>query len=139
MPLRQSFIVIFAASLLLVGCKQSLESKLGLSYAAPIVPDDVPSQFKPEPDTKLESWLDDGETHLDLKAHYLDAHRCGWEAAIWDWERYGDFKMQSEYDAYCYRADIASGTEALWIGYNDARRQIESKTGLPSTVAQDGG
>lgn len=124
---------------MVTGCQQSLEFKLGLSYSAPIVPDDVPSHFKPGPETKLEGWLDDGETHLDLKAHYLDAHRCGWDAAIWDWERYGEFKMQSKYDAYSYRADITSGTEALWIGYNEARDQIQLKVGRSSAAPQEGG
>ncbi len=110
-----------------IGCKPSIESELGLVYAPPAVPEDVPSRFKPEPDTKLESWLEDGETHLDLKAHYLDAHRCGWDAAIWDWEHYREFKMKTERDAYSYRADIPSGSSAVWIGFSDARHQIEAK------------
>src|SRR5690606_42151166 len=86
-------LALIIASWAAVGCKPSTESELGLIYKPPNVPADVPSRFKPEPDTKLEWWLDHGETHLDLKAHYLDAYRCGWEGAIWDWERYGEFKM----------------------------------------------
>ena len=126
--LRCCLLLLLVSCPIAIGCQPTTESRLGLVYTPPVVPDDVPSHFKPESDTKLESWLDDGETHLNLKAHYLDSHRCGWEAAIWDWDRYGEFKMKTERDAYSYRADIPSGTSALWIGYSDARRQIEATT-----------
>ncbi|EMB17878.1 hypothetical protein RE6C_01393 [Rhodopirellula europaea 6C] len=135
--LRGCFLLLLVSCTIAIGCQPTTESRLGLVYTPPGVPDDVPSHFKPEPDTKLESWLDDGETHLDLKAHYLDAHRCGWDAAIWDWDRYGEFKMNTERDAYSYRADVPSGTSALWIGYSDARRQIEAMT--QSAPHADGG
>jgi hypothetical protein len=131
------FLVLLVSCPIVIGCQPTTESRLGLAYTPPVVPGDIPSHFKPEPNTKLESWLDDSETHLDLKAHYLDAHRCGWEAAIWDWDHYGEFKLKTERDAYSYRADIPSGTSAFWIGYSDARSQIEATT--PPIVRRDGG
>ena len=109
-----------------VGCSPSPEEQLGLSYIPPAVPADVPSKYKPKPNTKLESWLRKGETHLNLKEHYILSYRFGWDEAIKDWVTKNEFIITSLDDAIMHHADIQSGSDAFWLGYSEARRQIES-------------
>ncbi|QEG24839.1 hypothetical protein [Mariniblastus fucicola] len=120
-------LLLAIAVLLLSGCSPSPEERLGLTYTPPVVPENVPAKFKPEPNTKIETWLKDGETHLNLKEHYVSSYRYGWDEAIYDWTSKTRFTIESRQDAMMHHADIKSGSDAFWLGYSEARRQIESR------------
>ena len=120
-------IAVLLVIVAVTGCNRPTpEERLGITYNAPVVPDDVPERYAPPSDTKLYTWLEEGETHLNLKEHYRSTHRWGWDCAIDDWTRSSTFSIKSKEDAFWHHADIQSGTEAFWIGYSEARRQIEA-------------
>ncbi|MEK6237914.1 MAG: hypothetical protein N2C14_24650 [Planctomycetales bacterium] len=104
---------------------EKLEEHWSLTYVVPVVPEDVPERFKPHPQTKLYGWLREGETHLNLKDHYRGSHHYGWRSAILDWYLHEEFRLKSKRDIEI--ATIPSCLDAYWLGYSEARRQIEEK------------
>jgi len=88
-----------------------------------VVPEEVPSRYVPPPHTKPE--LQPGQTHFDLKARYRSAHRYGWDEAIRDWTRYEKFRLTTKEDTYSHFADFEVCYDAFWLGYTEAREQIE--------------
>jgi hypothetical protein len=106
------------------GCSESIEQQLRLKYVPPKVPAAIPSEFRPMPGTRDEEHLQKGETTIDLRAAYLRGHRYGWKLAIDDWDRSRRFQYQTREDFQGWD-DFPSTVDAIWIGYDEARRQIE--------------
>lgn len=109
----------------LAGCAARVEQQLGLTYKVPAVPASIPADFRPYPGSRGEDLLQEGETTLDLRAAYLRGHHFGWKLAIDEWDRNQRFKYNSREDLHY--GDFPSSVDAMWIGYEDARRQIESR------------
>lgn len=127
----------FLATLALValsglGCQKDMEKTLGLVYSPPTVPADVPERYGPPAGSRDCNWLKPGETHLNLKEEYLDGHKFGWKMALDDWFRWRKFHYATREEL---QWDTFKSTEdAMWLGYDDARRAIEEATGTNSSV-----
>ena len=111
-----------------VGCQTSVEQSLQLTYVPPQVPDDISPDYRPSPDSRDANWLEDDEVTIDLRQRYLRGHRRGWEMAIADWEDDKSFHYNIREDVHY--DDFTIAIDATWLGYNDARRQIEDGTAI---------
>ena len=129
---RLSFpILLFSSLLLQLGaCRMSSDppAKPELVYENPTVPDNIPEEFTPAVDSKQHDWLAPGKSTLNLKEHYRSMHRKGWEEALQDWNHSQTFTIQSRADAAAHHADLSSGTDAFWEGYQKARSQVEQRS-----------
>ena len=98
------------------------------------IPADLPRLIPVDPDqnSKLASWLRPGERHVDVWKNYIDNNKGGWRLAVRHWVEDGEFQITSYYYANGWMANLESGSQALWIGYCDARKQIEQIEGIVS-------
>lgn len=128
-PFCLSFPILLCSSLLmqLGACKMSSDQPVEpeLVYESPTVPDNLPEEFTPSVDSKQHDWLAPGESTLNLKEHYRSMHRKGWDEALQDWNHSQTFTIQSRADAAAHHADLSSGTDAFWEGYQKAHSQLE--------------
>ena len=111
-------------------CKMSSDQPVEpkLVYESPTVPDNLPEDFTPSVDSKQHAWLAPGESTLNLKERYRSMHRKGWDEALQDWNHSQTFTIQSRADAAAHHADLSSGTDAFWEGYQKARFQVEQSS-----------
>lgn len=117
-------VIVVVAGML--GCRQpDIEKELGLKYTPPAVPADLSEHFVPDPEAH--TYLPKkGETTLNLKKLYLDAHREGWREAIDQWTRNKRFEYETKGDRQI--SELVLELDAAWLGYSEARKQIEEKT-----------
>jgi hypothetical protein len=112
---------------LCLGCSRTVEQRLGLQYVPPRVPEEVLADFHPSVGSREENLLAVGEKTINLRDKYLHGHRVGWQLAIEEWSRQHKFTYKSRED---FRwDDFPSTVDAMWLGYSEARRQIESGGG----------
>jgi len=119
-------VMLFALFLFTHGCAPILEESLGLKYVPPVVPDDVPSRFMPEPNSRLERWLDEGKIHLNRKEPYLHAHRVGGEAAIHD----SRHPIQRSDDYFNAAPDVLLRSQCVTFQLSNCWRCISSSKSL---------
>ncbi len=120
--------MILAMAICAVGCRESVEQRLGLVYAAPTIPDDLEQFFTPSPNQKAIEELRDGETKIDMHEYYRAFHKSGWTDAISEYERKVEREFKSERDVRMVIQAMQVGCEAYWIGYDEAYRRIVAET-----------
>ena len=90
------------------------------------IPIDLPHYLDVDPNanSKMASWLREGETQLDLWQNYRSSYISGWNTAVRHFVCEGEFLINESHEAYSWQANVKSGCEAFWLGYQDARNQI---------------
>jgi hypothetical protein len=123
----RSLMIVVVVMAGMPGCRQlDIEKELGLKYTPPTVPADLSEHFVPDPESRTSNLLKKGETSLNLKEMYLRAHRYGWDLAIEQWARNKRFEYETKRD---WQIDaLGLQIDAAWLGYSEAREQIEEKT-----------
>jgi hypothetical protein len=119
-----AFAVGLIAAVVFAGCGQSLETELGLQYASPNVPSDVPETITPSPDSRTSNLLAEGQTTLNLHQYYRSMHRTGWRWAIDDRQSGRPYRYKTEDDVKQGLDALGCGQDAFWLGYKDAIDQI---------------
>lgn len=124
-----AFLGLICGCGLIEGRNEAPHVRLGITYQAPKIPDDIPAQYSPTKNEKAFELLRDGATSIDLHEYYLVHYRQGWEDAARDFLEHGSFPLMERNDVQTRVSGMVVGIDAYWDGYRIAQVQIGALNG----------